>query len=1547
MRMIFFLAIVGLLQNPLFAQTEGYLVGAAVEDITPGFPIRLTGYGSRQFESAGVEQKLHARALAVKENGSAEPAVICTVEVLGITPELRQAILAEVNKTQKLANERFEICATHTHTGPSINGVCPLILGDTIRPAEQKHIDQYSKELVPKVASAVTKAIANLKPGGLFFGRGKAGFAVNRRVLKDGIWSGFGVNPDGPVDHQLPILVVKDKSGKVAFVLANYACHCTTFGGRFNKISGDWAGYASEALEQEYPGSVALVSIGCGADANPEPRDGDEALKSAKQHGEELAKEVGRLIAGELRPLSGPIAGKITTIKLPFDRPRTKEEWEKLAKERNQTGTYGRYFLDLFNKKAVPKELDYTVSTLTFGDDLAMVFLAGEVVVDYGIRLSGELDANRLWVSSYSNDVPCYIPSRRILRERGYEADRSMEFYRRPNRFSPAIEDLIVDAVQRLLPPEFYSKEKRAEFPPPKSPAEAIGSFKLPAGLKLELAAAEPLIADPVAFDWGMDGSLWVVEMGDYPNGVDGQGKPGGRVKHLIDTDADGRFDQMTVFLKDLPFPTGVKVWRKGVLITAAPKILYAEDENGDGTADSVKTLYEGFGEGNQQHRVNGLRWGLDNWLYVGNGDSHGEIRSAKTNAHVSVRKRDLRIRPDEGLLEAMSGNTQFGINRDDWGNWFGGNNSNPMWQYVLNQRYLDRNPHVVPPEAKVMVSNQPGAAPVFPRSRTLHRFNDFYAANRFTSACSPMIYRDHLLGESYAGNAFVCEPVHNLVHREVVSQAGVRFASRRADSEQASEFFASDDNWSRPVMIRTGPDGALWVADFYRFVIEHPKWIPEHQQRKVDVRAGSDRGRIYRIVPERGARPMPNLEKLSIEELVKVVESPNGTLRDMAHQLLLWKHDPKSIPLLEKMAVDDPKPLARLHALCVLDGLDAVNEELLLQVLSDADLRVARHAVRISEAFVNESSQIGERWVAFAATKDPLLKMQVAYSLGEWKSPAAGNALAKILMSAKDDPYLTAAAVSSLTQNNLEAAIETCLKQLNAKSIPAYLTPVLQTALGQKRGDLAARLLLAILPDAQPITMKDLQTARQPLAAIGSKRGTLNSLLKTQIELRNRLQKYHAAALQTALDPNALVNDRVLAIGFLGEGVGGSSHAVQKLEKLISLTTPTAIQVRVVEAINAQSDDAAFGRLLKTFRQLTPPVKSAVLAGAERSSARQKLLLEAVERGDVPATELSVSLRQRLLDHRDSSIRRLAQKTLGVSESRKEILALRASCLKLIGDLERGQQVFKKQCSQCHKVGETGHAVGPDLASLTNRSPQAMFVAILDPNAAMEDKFAQYLAITSAGITHNGQLINETANSITFEGPESKRVELLRSDLEEFRSTGKSLMPEGLEKVLSDQDLADVMAYVGEIGPDPKSFPGLNPRKIVQDQGPIRLPASSAFLYGDLIRFERKYENLGTWGRPTDRAMWKLQVTEPGNYQIELDYSCDPLHAGNRFRLSLGNQTVDGTALSTGSWDQFASHPLGTVHLEPGPTRIVLQSIGPIRRESLMKLRTVQLSPK
>ncbi|MCA9216285.1 MAG: VCBS repeat-containing protein, partial [Planctomycetales bacterium] len=325
-------------------------------------------------------------------------------------------------------------------------------------------------------------------------------------------------------------------------------------------------------------------------------------------------------------------------------------------------------------------------------------------------------------------------------------------------------------------------------FPPPRSPKAALDSFTTSDDVSIELVAAEPLINDPIAFDWDVDGSLWVVEMRDYPNGIDGKGKPGGRIKHLTDTDADGVFDQTTTFIEDLPWPTGVKVWRDGILITSAPNIVYAKDTTGDGTADETETLFTGFGEGNQQHRVNGLVWNMDGWLYVANGDSGGKIRSNRTGKDIAIGGRDLRINPDTGDVETVAGQTQFGRSVDAFGNWFGGSNSFPIWHFIRDEAYAKRNPHYAGPSMRRDIQAVPGASPVFPTSKLLPRFNDFDRANRFTSACSPEIYRDHLIGDPAANYFYVCEPVHNLVHREVMQPDGLSFHTERLPTETQSE---------------------------------------------------------------------------------------------------------------------------------------------------------------------------------------------------------------------------------------------------------------------------------------------------------------------------------------------------------------------------------------------------------------------------------------------------------------------------------------------------------------------------------------------------------------------------------------------------------------------------------------------------------------------------------------------------------------------------------------------------------------------------------------
>jgi hypothetical protein len=364
-------------------------------------------------------------------------------------------IAAHLKAKAGLPRERFVLCCSHTHTAPTLGGTLPLIFGRPYTPQEKEHVDRYTSEFVEKLKNVSLAALSNRHPGKLAWARGQVGFATNRRVIKDGKWAGFGAVKDGPVEHDLSVLVATDTDGKLRAVLANYACHCTTLGGDFNKICGDWAGYAQEAIERDHPGALALIAIGCAADADPQPR---LTLDYAKEHGDTVAREVSRLISGTLKPLPTEVTCRFRRIELPFATLPTREEWTARAKDTGPKGYHARVNLERLDRgESLSTTLPYEIQAISFGDDLAMVFLAGEVVVDYDLRLKRELDAGRLWVGAYSNAVPCYIASRRVLSEGGYEADDSMIYYDRPTRFAPEVEDVIVAAVRELVPKSFLA----------------------------------------------------------------------------------------------------------------------------------------------------------------------------------------------------------------------------------------------------------------------------------------------------------------------------------------------------------------------------------------------------------------------------------------------------------------------------------------------------------------------------------------------------------------------------------------------------------------------------------------------------------------------------------------------------------------------------------------------------------------------------------------------------------------------------------------------------------------------------------------------------------------------------------------------------------------------------------------------------------------------------------------------------------------------------------------------------------------------------------
>jgi hypothetical protein len=434
--------------RPPAAAVAAVSVGVAEIDITPEEPIRLTGYGNRVEPAGEIRQRLWARALAFGD--SRRPAVLMTVDLIGVSRGLSDTVAQRLSDTG-VTRAAFAVTATHTHTGPSLTGVLPYIFSAPATPAQQVVIDRFTVALTDRLERVARAALADRRPSELAWGRGRAGFASNRRVLKEGKWTGFGVTPDGAVDHDLPVLTVRGQDGALRAVLVGYACHATTLEGRDNFVHGDWPGATSELLRKRHPGVVALVAVGAGADANPNPRGG--GLADVERHAASVADEVDRVLATSLRPLRTGPQGTLRYIDLPLASLPSREDWEARAKRDDPGGFQARETLRRLDRgERVPATAPYPVQTWTFGDDLAMVFLGGEVVADYSLRLKRELDASRVWVNAYSNDVAFYVASKRMIPEGGYEVDRSMVFYGQPAPLAEGTEDLIIRTVRDALP---------------------------------------------------------------------------------------------------------------------------------------------------------------------------------------------------------------------------------------------------------------------------------------------------------------------------------------------------------------------------------------------------------------------------------------------------------------------------------------------------------------------------------------------------------------------------------------------------------------------------------------------------------------------------------------------------------------------------------------------------------------------------------------------------------------------------------------------------------------------------------------------------------------------------------------------------------------------------------------------------------------------------------------------------------------------------------------------------------------------------------------
>jgi putative heme-binding domain-containing protein len=680
--------------------------------------------------------------------------------------------------------------------------------------------------------------------------------------------------------------------------------------------------------------------------------------------------------------------------------------------------------------------------------------------------------------------------------------------------------------------------------------------------------------------------------------------------------------------------------------------------------------------------------------------------------------------------------------------------------------------------------------------SRTVARFNDLDQANHVTSANSPTPYRDELFGPWFETSLFVSEPVHNLVHRIVLVPDGVTFRGRRGLNEANREFLASSDNWFRPTMMKTGPDGALWVADMYRYVIEHPEWIPDDWERRLDLRAGSEEGRIYRLYPvEKRPRPIPRLDRLDTAGLVAALDSPNGWQRDTAQRLLLHKGGTDALAGLRALAQSTTRPKTRVQAIWTLACLGGLDEPSALAGLSDSNPQVRESVLAAAAPLAQSSQAVAHAMLALTRDSDAKVRFQLALALGDWNDRRAGEALAALARRDGADPWARAAILSAAVPH-----VATLLGHLLATDErnappPGMIEPLLELAGSIPGRGLDETVMRSV---AEPAGQGGRFASWQFAALAGLLAARDRAKKPIALELDKSFASLWRAARELAKDDSASETDRMAVLPVLRHSAARSPDDRDLLVSLLRPQVPVGVQQAAVAALSHTTDPTVAELFLKAWKRSSPAVRNGILDALMTRSAWTAALLSALEHGQVPPGEIDAARRQRLLTRRDRSLRARAEAIFAhESRPRRTVVDAYRPALTRKGDPGAGAQHFKKLCASCHRLGNEGVQVGPDIATLTDKSPEALLIAILDPNRAFEAKYAAFAVATVDGRVLNGLITNESATAVTLRLQEGKDNVLLRSDIAEMSASGQSLMPEGVEKDLKPRDLADLIAFL------------------------------------------------------------------------------------------------------------------------------------------------------
>lgn len=993
------------------------------------------------------------------------------------------------------------------------------------------------------------------------------------------------------------------------------------------------------------------------------------------------------------------------------------------------------------------------------------------------------------------------------------------------------------------------------------SPEQELKGIELDGPYEAQLVASEPLIFDPVEMTWDAKGRCFVADMIDYPLGPPEGQKPLSRIVQLLDPDKTGRYTKSKVFAEHVDHVQGLLPYEDGLIATTRTQILFLRDTNGDGVADDIKPLVEGFNPNHSQLQVSAPRWGLDNCIYFNNGLDPGEIYpSADPSKKMKVTRTNLRWDPATGKLEMATGNGQFGGCFDDWGHHFFCSNRNPVMFAVMPHEAVVRNPHAGITQGWEDIAPTGADAKVYPLQLT-HTTADAHAGTH-TAACGLGVYRGDLMPE-LRGEIFVCEPTAQAVVRYHVEPNGASLKATRVGDHK--EFFRSHDEWTRPVNVTTGPDGALYICDMYRQYIDHARFFPEAFVKSHNIRAGDTEGRIWRIVPKgakqaswnddtpvvmnkdattgvssllvRAITPAPE----KVEDLVAWLGHKNAWQRETAQRLLVEKNDPAVAIPIQDFLENRSDSLGKAHALGVLfayggrvvRAVEAAEDgrrksQWLIDAIWDVYEGDPNLLERVQWFWIRGWDELGlpraeksERGIPgfvellqrYSSHVSPRVRFNAAVLHGEHNAyqkerfPIEED-LATILLVDPNDVWIQKAVLSATEQRiGRTAAVilasEKFLKDYSARKAD-FVRSLASSGAANGNGEDFTALLGVFKTNAGKLTWWKpalLQGLAEGLPKSGSKLGA-----KTLADL---VAKPPPAYKDAAVEISTLLAqvDKVMT--------DASAPQEQRLAVIPLLAqrkweqADPIMRTLLAEGQSPEINAAAMAVMRKYTTDKTAPLLYELLPKASPATRRDIVtllssgktllgFLQRMDRGEVPKSIIGPEQRWGLQRNKTPEIKELADRLFGtISGDRAAVIANYMDVTKMKGDSKKGHEVFKTICITCHRIRGEGVEIGPDITDVRIKPIDALLTDILDPNRICEPRFMAYQVDTKDGRVVAGIVAAESSDSVTLKLAGGVTESVPRGNIKAMKCLDQSLMPVGMEATLNKEQMADLMAFL------------------------------------------------------------------------------------------------------------------------------------------------------